>query len=287
MATVKALAKTLGIIATVYLCCRYLGEFSSKQSAMLTALAWLGFALYEGVSASQQPAKTFSPFCVSIYPNWFALLSDFTLITSEQEYDLLWETMKKPPAGEYSVFRSGIVFTVIGPPTADGWLPGLTYLGNHKDFVSKLKIFESVIPLEHEPGFRQREHPFFKHPLWANLPELFFKGGTDGYEIGLEVQSEWWEQVCKSGTVGELAKTKSEKDHACGTTRLTVAVLPFSEFGVYYRSDDYKNMERRHKERDKQLAAHGWKRKVERDHEIRDPWFRVDHKYFAVAHRDV
>ena len=166
-------------------------------------------------------------------------------------------------------------------------LPGLTYLGNHKDFVTSVKIFESIVNLEREQRDQVGQHPFFNHPLWANLPELFFKFGTGGYEIGLEVQNDWWEQVCKDGGIGELAKTKSDRDHRCGTARLTVAVLPYSEFGIYYQKSDYKHMDEQQRSRDRQLEARGWKRQVERDSEIRDPWLRIDHKYFAVAHRDV
>lgn len=287
MAIAKSLAKTVGTLLVVYLCCRYFGEFSTKQSIVLIVLAWLGFGLYESVSALQRPTQSFLPFCVSIYPNWYPLLSDFKLLGNEDEWNRLCEAMNKVPATEYSVFRSGIFFTVIAPPSVDGLLPGLTYLSNHKDFVSKVEIFESIVNLEHEQRNRRGQHPFFNQPLWANLPELFFKFGTGGYEIGLEVQHEWWEQLCEAGQIGELAKTKSHRDYACGTTRLTVATLPYSEFGIYYQRSDYKRMTEQQDAREKQLEARGWKRRVERDSEIRDPWLRIDHKYFAIAHRDV
>lgn|SRR5487761_115208 len=287
MATVKSLAKSLGILAALYLFCRYLGDFSSKQSAVLTLLGWLGNGLYERLNALQRSDKAFSPFSVSIYPNWYRLLSDFKLVGSKEEWYRLSEAMGKLPATEYNVCRNGIVFTVVAAPSADSLLPGLTYSDNHKSFVSEVEFSESIagyvedMRSEHEP-------PFFKHPRWGNLPEVYFKSGSGGYELGLEVQDDWWEQVCKTGEIGELAKTKSDRNHLCGTTRLLVATLPYSEFDVYYGANDYDSRKvQQEAARGKQLEANGWKPKVERDMEIRDPWRRIDHKYFAVAHRGI
>jgi hypothetical protein len=94
--------------------------------------------------------------------------------------------------------------------------------------------------------------------------------------------------LCKSGQIGELAKTKKQTDHLCGTTRLEVSTLPYSEFSIYYHAADYRQIKKFKKQqeaRDKQLEAHKWKRKVEGDAEIRDPWSRVEHTYFIVSHR--
>ena len=284
---IGSLGKSLAIGVTVYLGFRLLGEFSARQSGLLAALAWLGFGLYQNLSASQRPAQTFSPFCVSICPNWLVLLKDFGLISSDKEYDLLREEVDRTPTGTYNVFRSGIFFTVIAPPSSDGLLPGLTYSGNHKTFVTRVEISEGILQVDRDNYDGRRSHPFFKHPLYSNLPELFFRWGTGGYEIELEVQSDWWDEVSKSGKSGVLAKPKPDKDYACGTTRLTVAVLPYSEFEWYYRNVDYKEIERLQATLDSELNARGWRRQVETHSEVRDPWSRIDHKYVAVAHREV
>lgn len=292
----KGVAASLGILVVLYVCFHYLGEFSSTQSGVLSVLV-LAFVIYI-VITTQRPAQTFSPFCVSIGFEWHALLSDFKLVGRNKEYDLLWEEMNKIPAGEYSVFRSGIVFTVVAP--------GLVYLNNHRSFVSKVKIFESIVELEYDvfrsgergeytffehqpPLLVEGERPFFKHPLWGrnSFPAVYFKPGIDGYELGLNVHSEWWQQLCKSGEIGEIAKTKCDTDYRCGTTTLTVATLPYSAFGIYYEGIDYDRMNERQEARDKELEAHGWKRKIEEESDIQDPWVRIDHKYFAVAHRAI
>ncbi len=156
-------------------------------------------------------------------------------------------------------------------------------------FLAEVELSEALIEIEDEftrPG-RGEEHPFFHHPRWSSLPRLCFKWGTGGYEIGLEVQDDWWEHLRGSKGMGELAKVKEHRDHLCGTTRLVIATLPYSEFGLYYQSVDYDSMKKLQEVMDKQLEANGWKRKVERDSEIGDPWSHVEHKYFTVSHRSI
>lgn len=284
MATVKALAKSLGILAAIYLCCRYVGEFSSKQSSVIMLLAWTGFELYAKIRGVQQPLRTFSPFCVHIYPNWYPLLLDFKLIGNDDEWKRLCELLAKVPEAEYSVFRSGISFTVIAAPSEEGLPPGLIYADNHKRFLSEADFSENVVELERGQR-RLGEHPYFKHPYWANLPEVYFKLGPKGYDVGLEVQSDWWKHLCKTGKLGDLANLKVRTDHLCGTTKLVIATLPFTEFHIYYQT--YDQIQAQQESADKQLEANGWRRQVEKDSEIQDPWSRVDHKYFAVAHRDI
>jgi hypothetical protein len=38
---------------------------------------------------------------------------------------------------------------------------------------------------------------------------------------------------------------------------------------------------------DSEIHKLGWQRHEEKDAEITDPWSRVEHNYFAVAHREV
>jgi hypothetical protein len=288
MAIVKAMAKLLAVVGALYVFFRYVGNFSSQQSAALAFVLTVGYELYNDLNALRRASKAFEPFCVSIHPNWYELLSDFKLIGGMEEWHRLREEAGRVPASEYNVFRSGFLFTVMQPPSDQGLLPGLTYWNNHKMFLSDVELSASIVEMKDESVLPrlEEEHPFLKHPRWAQLPEVYFKWGIDGYELGLEVQLEWWENLCMSGGIGELAKTKTHKDHLCGTTRLVIATLPYAEFGIYYNVP-VDRMEKWEKVRNKQLEAHGWKRKVERDSEIRDPWSRVEHKYFAVAHREI
>ena len=117
---------------------------------------------------------------------------------------------------------------------------------------------------------------------------MVFRWGAHGYELGLEVEDKWWKERCESGELRELAKTKEDRDYLCGTSRLVVAILPYSEFAVYYQRVDYGKLEKLQAEWDGQLAANGWKRKeVDKNAEIQDPWSRVEHKYFSVSHRNI
>jgi hypothetical protein len=125
MAFIKVLAKELVFLAAFYAGVRYLGEFTLRQSIALTFIAWIGYELYAKLNASGRVGKGFEPFCVSIHPNWYELLSDFKLIGGMEEWHRLREEAERMPASEYNVFRSGFLFTVIGPPSENGLLPGL------------------------------------------------------------------------------------------------------------------------------------------------------------------
>ncbi len=287
-AIAKALLKSL-IFLALLVCFRFLGDFSFQQSVVLGVAAWIAYGLYEKLNASRTVSNVFSPFCVSIYPNWYELLSDLTLMKTEDEWQQLCRAANERPEREYTVFRRGFTFTVIKPPADDGLLPGLTFWDNRKVFLAEVELSEPVIEVEDNfslPG-RGEEHPFLHHPKWSTLPRFCFKWGTAGYEIGLEVQDDWWEHLCRDKEIGELSKIKGDRDHLCGTTRLVIATLPYSEFSLYYGKVDYNDLTKVQEAMDKQLEANGWKRKVERDSEIRDPWSHVEHKYFAVSHRSI
>ncbi len=234
----------------------------------------------------QRRGKAFAPFCVSIFPNWYPLLSDFVLVSGEEEWARLSEAINNVPLAEFNMYRSGIQYTVLSPASDDGLRPKLIYWDNRKRFVTGVEFSESIVEIEYEPGMRG-EHPFFRHPRWANLPEVYFKQGTEGYELGLEVQEDCWKHIRETGKIGELCQIKSHTDHSCGTTRLVIATLPHGEFGSYYQNTDYDRWKALRDARDEELEAKGWKRKIERDGEIQDPWTRVEHKYFTVSHRDI
>lgn len=289
MLIVKALAKSLVLAAVLYAGFRYFGDFSRNQSTVLTAVAWMGYGLYENLSLSRKTEDIFAPFCVTLFPNWYQLLSDFKLIRDEEDWKRLCEASEKIPTSKYNVLRSGFWFTVIKPPQSNGLLPGLTFWNNEKVFLNELELNVPVIEAE-ESGLSFRfgeKHKFFDHPSWSSLPRIVFKWGSGGYEIGLKVQYDWWKERCASGELKELANVKEDRDHLCGTTRLLIATLPYSEFAAYYQNVDYAAQQKQQEAWDKQLAAHGWQRKDDDDSEIRDPWSHVEHKYFSVSHRRI
>jgi hypothetical protein len=290
MPIVKAVGKSLLFFAALYALFRYAGDFSTSQSVVLTAVAWLGYGLYERLNLSRKPEDVFTPFCVSLFPNWYELLSDLKLIRGEEDWKRLCDVANKVPATKFNVFKQGFSFTVIKPPSEEGLLPGLTFWNNEKMFLNELELNQTIIEEEDERlRFRHGEkHKFFDHPSWSSLPRLVFRWGTKGYEIGLEVQDDWWKERCQSDELrDDLAKIEKRTNHLCGTTRLVIATLPYSEFAAYYQKINYADQGQVQVEWDKQLAANGWQRKVERDSEISDPWSRVEHKYFSVSHRSI
>jgi hypothetical protein len=289
MRIIKALGKTLLFVAALYVFFRYAGDFSASQSAVLTAVAWLGYGLYEKLNLPSKAEDVFTPFCVSFYPKWYPLLLDFKLLSGKEDWKLLCDAENKIPETEFSVFRQGFSFTVIRPPSSEGLLPGLTFWNNHKTFLNDLELEAAIIERDEEdqPIGSEKKHRFFDHPSWASLPRIVFKWGAGGYEIGLEVQIDWWKKRCQSGELNELANLKQHTDHLCGTTRIVIATLPYSEFAVYYRSIEYAEQQKLQEESDKQLLANGWQRKAARDSEISDPWSSVEHKYFSVSHRSL
>src|SRR5467141_684320 len=241
MVIVKVLAKSILFIALLYALFRYAGDFSTSQSVVLTIVSLIGYGLYERLNLSRKTEDVFTPFCVSFFPNWYELLSDLTLIKGEEDWKRLCEAEEKIPPSKFNMFKQGFSFTVIKPPSEEGLLPGLAFWNNQKVFLNELELSEPVIEEEGD-GLRLRfgeKHKFFDHPSWSSLPRVVFRWGTKGYEIGLEVQNDWWKERCKSGELKELAKIKEHSDYLCGTTRLVIATLPYSEFAAYYQRVDY------------------------------------------------
>jgi hypothetical protein len=297
MQTAKPLAKVLlraiVLLTVLYVGFRYLGDFSPQQSSALSVMTWLLYGLYENLKAkfevSQAVQNVFSPFRVSIYPNWYELLSDFKLIRSKEEWNRLDETAEaQSKTSDYVFYRKGFSFTVLKPMTENSQPPGLMYSDNLKFFLNEADLSESIMPIDDDLGRYGQAHPLFNHPKWSQLPEVYFKWGVGGYEIGLEVHDDWWKDLSKDGEVGELSKLTQHRDSRCGTTRLLIASLPYSEFSIYYQDVPYEQMQKHQDARDKLLEEKGWKRQHDDpDAEIRDSWSRVEHKYFAVAHRTI
>src|SRR6267154_5741532 len=146
MTFIKVLAREVIFLGVLYAFMRYAGDFSTRQSIVLTVAALVLYELYAKIRASRVE-DSFSPFIVSILPNWFELLSDFKLIEGKEEWNRLHEEINKLSASDYSVFRSGFLFTVIKAPSAKGLLPGLTYLNNRKVFLSDVELSESIVEI--------------------------------------------------------------------------------------------------------------------------------------------
>jgi hypothetical protein len=280
MAWVKRFTIGAAICAGLFLCFRYLADFSPMQSAVLAMTLSIGVGvggeLYESLKAAGRSEQRLYPYSVLVEPKLHYLLLDYKLIKDAEEFRQCWEK------GLKDVLL--IHFTVL-QPQHDVDLPGLIYWGSRKSFVTQVDFEEPVEVVKFEQA-----NSFIKD-LGFPPCELtwFLRLGRDGYELGLNVPTEWWERIRATSEIGELAKTKAEADGMTDNTRLVVANLPWQEFDMYYDKGEF-DLKRRQKQKelaDKQLSKYGWKRKDRSDAEVADPWYRLEHRYFTVQHRSI
>ncbi len=274
MAWVKQFAKSLAIFAALFLCFRYLADFSPMQSVVLAVIGG-GYDLYETLKAAGRSKEHFYPHSVLVDPKLHYLLLDYKLIKDAEEFRQLWEKGLK----DMLLIR----FTVL-QPQRDVDLPRLIYWDSRKSFVTEVDFEEPVKAVKFEEpniiikelGLRRREL------IW------FLRLGPGGYQLGLTVPTEWWQRIRATSDIGELAKTDAETDSGTGEARLLVATLPYEAFEFYYhRETDLRRDQKQKELADEQLSKYGWKREDRSGAEVPDPWLRLEHRYFTVQHRSI
>jgi hypothetical protein len=276
MATVKKLAIYVAIGLALRILLGWAG-FSEKQAWVLFVVIifiiafGINFVLdYHKTLEAAQHQQSFLPYSVLVQPNWSNLLLDYKLVKDAGEFQQLWEKSLKLAPIQFAVLR----------PWLDVKRPGLIYWDSGERFVTNANFYERIEGVE------------FEIPLleafgskWS--PGVYFEFSGVGYEMGLDVKEDWWEQICAAGDVGELCKTKTDTDPRTGMTRLAVATLPDLEFGDYHEFErGNKRRQERDQLRDKQLSLNGWKRE-ERDPESMFIWQKVEHKYFTIMHTSI
>jgi hypothetical protein len=218
-------------------------------------------------------------------------LLEFRLVRDAEDFQRAWDCGLKNTAL--------INFTVL-QPEADVDLPGLIYWDTRKCFVTNIDFEEPIKGLTFRKTLEDKypsvvikeESPPPGDLSWEVPLSISFTLGAGGYELGLVVRGNWWERVCATGEVAELAKTQADTNPLTGDTRLVIATLPLKEdvFDMYYHEFEFDEERRRKQEelRDRKLAEYGWKL-LKRDPyaEIRDPWQRLEHKYVTVNHRSI
>jgi hypothetical protein len=242
-AMVHAKNLALGAVAFVGLALffRYAGNFTQRQSLILALVLIFVVAQLHGVMKLLLNKPHIAPFRVYVEPQWNPLLSELKLLNSEDEWKRFNDACLGSSESAYKTC-GGFLFTVIGQHS-EFELPGLTYWDDHKKFVNEVNFSESVIVKEDDMGLGglEEKHPFFNCPKWSNLPRVFLRPGIRGYELGLEVQSDWWKDLCSRGETGALAKIDCKTDELCGTAELVLATLPYSVFVEYFGAPtDYK-----------------------------------------------
>jgi hypothetical protein len=203
---------------------------------------------------SKRKEKEFSPFRVTVHPEWHDLLKDYNLINDDEAWKQLDKFYSKQSA-ENNVFEYGISFTVLKSDNESE----LIYNNNWKTFHSKVNFRERIegvkIPDDELPSF-----PF--------SPELWVKNGYGGYEIGITT-SESRKKIIMPGENSDLVK---------------ITTIPYSLFGL----PRYKLGVLKPKKIEEQLKKNGWSKDetlekyYEEDAIYRGEPIELKHKYFTV-----
>jgi hypothetical protein len=239
---------------------------------LVVVLVALGFAW----AARSRSELRFVPHFVHVIPRWHDILVDFDLLSTDEEYDKLYNEFKAVPETQYNVFLNGVRFTVLDSETIGQRT--LIYSDDYQNFVSRADFKRSLRPLT--LLWLETEQPSLR--VWT--PEFFIKGSGGTYHLGVVVPAWWWEQKQSKLTAGVTA----DSGHAFefGTVALTIATIPGSEFTSYwerikpYPKGDAVWQKRRADDREK----FGWAAEEKPERTWPDI---LRHKYFEVRHRRI
>ena len=261
----------------------YAAAFSVRQSIVLALIVmFLERYITEQVEKltklvddherTGKPDHEFFPYYVRIDPRWQQLLRDFHLIHDAEEWDRVKESV-------YEALPYGISCTILQKPNDDGE-GGLIYRGpKHGEFVRALEFRDVIAPIQFE------EVP---HDLC-----IFVKPRVDCYDLGIIVPQKWWDRV-KTTCPGPLQEESGEKWY---TAELTLAKIPYAEFGWYWQPESgvgpggiFKGDPQYHiyeewrqkimSQRERQRVEFGWKECKLWDGSP----VRIEHAYFDVQH---
>jgi hypothetical protein len=250
-------------------------DFSIWQSLALTVLVGVGYGAYEIATYKSAP---FIPYRVIISPKFDKLLLDYKLLKNGEEYDHLSALWQKKN-------QKLIAFTVLRY-RANGDL--LAYSDAYHYFQSDEGFDEPIEALVFK-AVRDQEHDdlYLRDPTLPNndrliSPSIYLKYG----KLGLDVRESWWKNVCAENPTAELIKTAVDYNWITGSAGLTIATIPPITFSIFWAG--HRNSKKLWEVIDKALALEGWERhKPDLDAEVRDPWIRIEHKYFHVQYREI
>ena len=250
-------------------------DFSIWQSLTLTVLVGVGYWAYEIATYKTLP---FIPYRVIILPKFDRLLLDYKLLKNVEEYhqlSVLWQ--KKD--------QKLIAFTVLqyqenGDP--------LVYSDAHHYFQSDENFDEPIEALVFK-AVRDKEHDglYLRDPTLPDNNRLMSPSVYLKYsKLGLYVREDWWKNVCAETPTSELTKTMVHYKWSTGSAELTIATIPPIAFSIFRAGQ--RNVKELWEEIDKALTLEGWQRHgLDPDAEVRDPWIRIEHKYFHVQYREI
>ncbi len=260
MATIWQIIKGLiwglvrfGIAYSVF---AYIAEFNETQSVVLAVVALCAFDAYRAAiktAARQEP--NFTPFWMSVSPNWYAICRDHNL-TDVEKWDEFLEACSQN-SDEHSVLRDGLNFTMLSH--------SLFFSSDHKSFFSELDLRMSLEECRPDDDFKM-----FK-------PTFYVKRKVTDRQ----------HRVIEFGIVTHESKTRSVHPRD-DRDEVPLAQLHEIEFIHNFHDLDYGVAKKVEPERQQRLAEYGWERE-QRDDE--DSWLNrpiaLNHKYFRITYRDV
>ncbi|HEY6339760.1 MAG TPA: hypothetical protein VIW68_14815 [Candidatus Sulfotelmatobacter sp.] len=268
---------TAGVL---YLIFAYIGDFPARQSIVLAVV--IAFLTRRLGQFARKPAQRFSPYYVTVRPNWPQLLTDFKLIDNREGWDVIEKSLEKLAPAEYSVVRDGLFFTTV--QQSEDFQRTLIYWNSRRLFVSGVDLEEKVEPIKLErdkPVSRSRKYEV----------ELFMRFGTRGYDLGIRVPEWWWNE-----TKGSCPEPIIEDRHyPTGRVKLVLAIVPYREFDSYWEpvnrdtNDSTKWVQEINTRRDRERTKFDWTKVGHPDIpelSIDRPEY-IEHKYFEVSHSAV
>lgn len=214
----------------------------------------------------------FHPFRVVVYPKFNELLHNYRLSSSDSELRKLDDILKNA--------NTSFQFTVLKPDPGFVDFRGLIYCNRQKTFLSEVDF---SLWMNMELGF---PNEIFR----VASTSLSMKWGTDGgYDLGLVLDGQLWEQICSEAPHLKNSKIAQEMDmYGSKTITVAIATLPYIEFDEYWDAFPPRSLPKtfeKQKYRDAKVTENGWNRE-NWDYRCPDT-HRLEHKYFTVEHRRI
>jgi hypothetical protein len=266
--------KLIAAVAVMVAVLVFLANFSLRQSVVLAVvIVLLG---HDVMNMSPKPNFRFSPYWTYVVPNWRAILCDYKLYRDEDEWREVQSVMSAlAEANKTTVdYNFGFYYTTIRAESPEH--PMLVYRDN--SFRSSVDYWSYLKPFSRNPW------PDSLEPLGALA--LFMKlGSNGGFDLGIQVPSNWWEKL-KPLCPTPLAE---RFDYACGCVNLTIAVLPYAEFGMYWDPIEYDNGAHADSvwaQIAETRRQHNWA-EAAKEEDFHFTRHRIMHRYFSVEHRPI
>jgi hypothetical protein len=262
------------------------GAFPLRPGIVLGLL--LAFVGYEVGKAAQKPTRKFTPYWVWVRLNAYELLEDFKLVSGHpEEWKAIRESLES--STEHRVLRDGLRFTVIRE--SEDLTHTMIYWNNYGTFLSEIRFYIDMSPIQ-APSDPSEDHP---GPPKCPPAEFFIRAGGSAKVaalcLGLRVPQRWWEHVKAECP----APIEQGSNPLIGCVELTLAVLPYTEFDMYWQPQPTDwSLERERKQRVKAQVNEyrekfGWTTKDHPDDFRPDGGWpeSIGHKYFDVEHRAI